>query len=205
MPTRESRRTVFPMTDRIALERGRPETMSQDNRTSRAGSIIGCVDQAAENGAQSHHLEVRPADDACAHDARLAQTDHREADRGEIAERRDRLHSRLEVIDFRYRERRIRRGEARCTLADVDQTVFVAVGQRLEQHAAHHAEDRGIGPDAERQREHDGDRQAPGPQKRPQREPEISHETHRSSVLSDPAVLKTRRDMARGVAGPLNL
>ena len=40
-------------------------------------------------------------------------------------------------------------------LAQVDEPVAVAVRQRLEQHAAHDAEDRGVGADAEREREDD--------------------------------------------------
>ena len=40
-------------------------------------------------------------------------------------------------------------------LPQVDQPIAVAVGQRLEQHAADDAEDRGVGADAERQRDHD--------------------------------------------------
>jgi hypothetical protein len=44
-------------------------------------------------------------------------------------------------------------------LADVDQAVLVAVGERPQQHAAHEAEHRGIGADAERQRHDDGEGQ----------------------------------------------
>ena len=40
-------------------------------------------------------------------------------------------------------------------LPQVDQAVAVAVRQRLEQHAADDAEDRGVGADAEREGEHD--------------------------------------------------
>ena len=49
--------------------------------------------------------------------------------------------------------------DAGRALADVDQAILVAVGQRLEEHAANHAEDRGVRPDAERQGQDDGDGQ----------------------------------------------
>ena len=53
-----------------------------------------------------------------------------------------------------------RRGRCRSAgsvdrLPQVDQPIAVTVGQRLEQHAADDAEDRRVGADAERQRDHD--------------------------------------------------
>ena len=63
-------------------------------------------------------------------------------------------------------------------LADVDQAVLVAVDQRPQQHAADDAEDGGVGADAERQREDDGDGQALDPGQRPQREAEVGDEAH---------------------------
>ena len=61
--------------------------------------------------------------------------------------------------NLRHRERGVLGADAGRALADVDQAVLVAVDQRPQQHAAHHAEDRGVGADAERQGQDDGDRQ----------------------------------------------
>ena len=46
-------------------------------------------------------------------------------------------------------------------LPDVDQPAFVAIDERAQQHAPDDAENRGVGADAERQREHYGDGQLP--------------------------------------------
>ena len=132
------------------------------------------VQQAAEHGAKAHHVEERPADDARFHHAGLAaETDHREVDGGEVAERADGGDARLEVVDFGHRERRVLGADARRALADVDQAIFVAIDQRTEEHAADDAEDRGVGADAERERHHDGGGQALGAQERAQGEPHV--------------------------------
>ena len=53
-------------------------------------------------------------------------------------------------------------------LADVDQAIFAAIDERAEKHAAHDAEDRGVGADAERERHHDGGGQTLGAEERAQ-------------------------------------
>ena len=72
---------------RVAVERGGPEPVREDRRARRLGTIVVRVQQTAEHGAQAHHVEERPADDARFHHAGLAaETNHREVDRGEVAE-----------------------------------------------------------------------------------------------------------------------
>ncbi len=66
------------------------------------------------------------------------------------------------VLDFRDRKRRVHRAEARRALTDVEQAIFAAVDERTHQHGADDAEDRGVGADAERQRDDDGGGQALG-------------------------------------------
>ena len=61
-------------------------------------------------------------------------------------------------------------------VAQVDEPVAVAVGQRLEQHAADDAEDRRVGADAERQREDDDGGEAGAVSQRAQRVPEIGRD-----------------------------
>ena len=61
----------------------------------------------------------------------------------------------LQVVDLGDRERGVRCADARGALTDVDQPVLVAIDQRPQQHAAHHAEDGGVGADAERKRNDD--------------------------------------------------
>ena len=65
----------------------------------------------------------------------------------------------------------------RRALADVDQPVLVAVDERPQQHAADDAEDGGVGADAERQREDDGEAQALDPAKRTDGETQVGNES----------------------------
>ena len=137
-------------------------------------------EQAAEHGAQAHHVEERAADDARLHHARLAaETDHREIDGGEVAEGADGGDARLEVVDFRHRERRVLGADAGRALADVDQAIFVAIDERAQEHAADDAEDRGVGADAERERDDDGGGEALGAQQRAQGEADVAARARR--------------------------
>ena len=115
--------------------------------------------QAAEHRAQAHDVEERAVDDAGLDHSRLAaEADHREIDGGELAERAMVRDARSEVVDLRNRERRVLARRDRARSADVDEAIFVAVDERPKQHAAHDAEDRGVGADAERERHDDGQR-----------------------------------------------
>ena len=67
--------------------------------------------------------------------------------------------------------------DAARALADVDQPVLVAIDERPQQHAAHQAEDGGVGSDAERQGENHGDRKSFGAQERPGCEFQVVHES----------------------------
>ena len=129
-------------------------------------------------GTQAHHLEVRSADDPGAHHARLAEADQREVDGREFAEGGQRLDPRAEVADLRHRELGVLGADAARALADVDQAILVLVDERPQQHAADDAEDRGVGADAERQRDDDRDRQSLDAGQRPQRKLEIGDEAH---------------------------
>src|SRR5204863_8772590 len=99
---------------------------------------------------------------------------HRKRDGGEVAKRADRLDARLEVVDLRHRERPVGDARTRRALADVDQTILVAIDQRTEEDAADDAEDRGVGADAERERYDDGCGQSLGTQQRAERKPDVA-------------------------------
>ena len=77
-----------------------------------------------------------------------------------------------------HREDGILDADAGRALADVDEAILVAVDERPQQDAADDAEDGGVGADAERQGEDDGDGQALDPGERPQGEAEIGEEAH---------------------------
>ena len=101
-------------------------------------------------------IEVVAVDDAGLDDARLAEADQREFDGREFAERFDGGGPLADVFDLGDRERHAVDAESRRALADIDQPLFAAIDERAQQHAADDAEDRGVGADAERQRDHDG-------------------------------------------------
>ena len=71
---------------RIAIERSLPERISENSGAFCVGAVVAHVEQAAERGMKSHHFKICAADDAGADFARLAETDHRETDDGEVAE-----------------------------------------------------------------------------------------------------------------------
>ncbi len=87
----------------IAVQRGGPEPVGEHRSARRFRTIVLRVEQAAEHRAKPHHVEIRAADHTSPYDARLAaETDHRELDRGEVAECADAGDARLDVVDFRH-------------------------------------------------------------------------------------------------------
>src|SRR5262245_34472965 len=70
-------------------------------------------------------------------------------------------------------------------LMDVDQAVLVAIDQRAQQDAAHDAEDRGVGANAQGQRQRDGQCDPLRPDKGAQRKLEVGQEAHDSPKADD--------------------
>ena len=130
--------------------------MRQDGRPFRVRAIVLRAKEPPQGRAQPHHLEIRPADDAGADRARLAEAEHGELDGGEIAEGADRLDPGFQVAQLGDREVRVGHPDAWRALADIDEPVLIAIDQRPQQHAADDAENGGVGADAQRQREDDG-------------------------------------------------
>ena len=196
---------------RIAIERRRPEMLRENRHARGLWTVVLRVQQTPERRPQSHHVEERAVDDARSHRARLAaQPRHREFDRGEVAERADGGDARLEIVDFRDRERGVLRAEAWRALADVDQPIFVAIDERPEKHAADDAEDRRVGADAERECEDDGGGEALDPEKRADGEANVAAQrfcrveppvtpdgSHRVACERDVAELLQRRPSSR--------
>src|SRR5262249_40079487 len=93
-----------------------------------------------------------------------------------------------QILDLRHGEGNVVGADAARALADVDQPILVAVEERPQQHAAHHAEDGGVGADAERQCEYHGHRKPLGASERAERNSQIMKEqlwfeNHRSTSL----------------------
>jgi hypothetical protein len=85
----------FANNGRVLLEGVRPETIGEDNDAGGLGAVIFRADQAPEHGAQAHHLEIRPVDNAAIDFARLAEPDYGEWDGGEVAKLAESLDPRL--------------------------------------------------------------------------------------------------------------
>ena len=149
-------RIVLPMTVGSRVERRRPETMRQDRHAGRVRPSSAASISRPSTGRKPHHSKYEPLTTPALHDARLAEADHREIDRREVAEGADRRDARLEVSISGTENVVFVGAEAGRALADVDQAILAAIDERPQQHAAHDAEDRGVGADAERQRDHDG-------------------------------------------------
>ena len=166
----------------VALERLAPEAVREHRRPGRRRAIVGRPEQAAVHGPQAHDLEVRAPDDARTHHARLAEANHRELNRGKVAERVERADARAQVLDLRHREDRVLDPPAGRALADIDEPIFIAIDQRPQENPADDAEDGGIGADAERQGDDHCDGQPLDPGERPESKANIGDEAHNHPI-----------------------
>ena len=149
----------------VGGERAGPEAVGQDDGALRGGAVVSLVEQTAQDGTETHHLEVRPADDAGADFARVAQSNHGEADGGEVAERGDGFDAGFQVVDLGDGEGRVLDADGLGALADVNEAVLVPVDEGLHEDAAHEGKDGGVGADAEGEGQDDGDRESLGADK----------------------------------------
>ena len=85
-------------------------------------------------------------------------------------------------------------------LAQVDEAVAIPMRQRLEQHAANDAEDRGVGADAEPEREHDGEREAAGAGEAAEGVAKIGERAWEFSLVLGPRLI-TRSDLGALAGG----
>jgi len=134
---------------RIFLESGGPETVGENHDAVSFGTVVLRSDEATEHGAKAHHVEVRAADNATSNGTRLTQADHGEVHGGEVANRAQSFHAGLQILNLGHGKRAVVLAEAEGALPDVDQSVLVAVNQRLEQDSANQGENGSVGADAE--------------------------------------------------------
>src|SRR5207302_8214306 len=121
---------------RIAIQSGLPESIGEHCGASGVWAVVSHVQQATKHRMQTHHLEIRSADDTSADFARLAEADHGESDGGKVSKGGERFDTRAQVLDFRHRERHVIRADPWRTLANIDQAALVAVDDRTKEHAA---------------------------------------------------------------------
>jgi hypothetical protein len=80
---------------------------------------------------------------------RFPESDHGETDRREVAERAESLDAGAQILNLGHGKRRVVVAQAGRALANVNQSVFVAVHERLEQHPAHQREYGRVGADTQ--------------------------------------------------------
>src|SRR6267143_4164742 len=166
----------FAENGRIALDRGRPVSVGQDDHASGFRTIVLRADETAEDRMEAHHVKIGAVNDGGANFPGLAEADHGETDGGELAKGGKGFDACAQVLNFRYGEWDAPGANARCSLFDVDQPVFVAVDERPQQHTANQAENRRVRPDTQRQREHHSERQPFGAPQRADRELHVTQE-----------------------------
>jgi hypothetical protein len=81
-------------------------------------------------------------------------------------------------LNFGNRERRVFGASAARTLPDVNQSIFVTVDERFQQHAAHDAKNGRVGAYAQGQSEHDRSGQALGSCERAESKLDVLQEGH---------------------------
>src|ERR1700747_1463515 len=65
---------------RIALDRGRPEPVGQDDHAGGFGPIVLRADETAEDRMEAHHVKIGAVNDSGANFPGLAEADHGETD-----------------------------------------------------------------------------------------------------------------------------
>jgi hypothetical protein len=137
---------------RITVQRGGPEAIGEHRGACGFGPVVAHIEEAAEDGTQTHNLEIGAADNARANFAGITEPHHGEADGREVAKGADRFHVGAQVLDLGHGESGVFDADAGRALADVDEAIFLAVRKRAQQDAAHQSKDSGIGAYAERER-----------------------------------------------------
>ena len=144
----------------VAAELIHPIIVRQLHHRLDGGAIVAVVERAAESGRESHHLEVVAGDETDLHAHGLLVGLARDIDGRILGDPLQTLGAGTEVVDLRHREIDVLAPGSIDRLAEVHEAVAVAMRQRLEEHPAHDAEDRGVRPDSEAKRQDDGDREA---------------------------------------------
>ncbi len=163
---------------RIFLKSRRPEMVGENDHAVSLGTVVLGSNETAEHRVEAHDVEIGAADDASLNFARLTEANHSEPEDGEIAKRAQAFNAGAQILDFGHGECCVLVAYARCALPDINQPVFVAVDERLEQHAAHQREDCGVGADPQRQRQHHRDCKPFGASERPERNSQVVNEGH---------------------------
>ena len=167
----------LPHDRRIAAQAVHPEPIAQHQHRLGARLVLAGAEGAASQRAHAEHVEEVRGDDAGLDPAGLALPQENEG-HGVVLDQRLHGAAPLPVVgQLQGRELGVDHAAERRRLAEVHQALPVLVGQRPQQDAADHAEDRGVGADAERQGEHGDEGEAGALAERAQGEAEVVQQT----------------------------
>ena len=145
---------------RIAGEALQPVVVRQHHHRRRARAVVSGVERPAEHRAETHDREVVSGHQADVDTHRVVVAHQAEGHRRVLGDAAaEGLRGGTEVVDLGHRETHVVAAGAGGRLAKIHQPIAVPVRQRPQQHAAHHAEDRGVGADAEAQGEEHRERE----------------------------------------------
>src|SRR5262245_1625563 len=145
---------------RISIERVGPKTIRENDNALSLGTVVFRPYESPKHGTQAHHLEIRPVDHTAIQFARFAEANHGKRNGGKVAKLAEALDPLLQVSNFRHRPRAVFGAYTQRALPDVNQPIFIAIDQRLDEHAANKRENGGVGSNTQRQRD-DYDKREP--------------------------------------------
>ena len=163
---------------RVPIESRRPERIGQHRRACRSGAVVARSEEPAKHGPQSHHFEIIATDNTRAHLPRLAEADHRERYRRELADLGERVHALAQITDLGNGEGGVFPADSRRALANIDNAFFSAVNQRAQEYRPHQPEDRDVYANPQRQRQDDRHGQPFHPGDGTNCKPEFLNERH---------------------------
>ena len=139
----------------VGAEAADPEVVGQDRHGRDAGAVVARAGEPAEHGGEAHDVEEVAGDEADLDGCHLGVAPQYGVPGRVLRDIGERRRAAPQVADFGDGEEHVLAAEPVGRVAEVDQAVAVAMGQRLEQHAAHDAEDRRGGADTEREGDDD--------------------------------------------------
>ncbi len=138
--------------------------MAQDDRRRSVRQVLLVGEPSAVQRCDANRAHER-----CRHTRggdllRFGATRQRQSDRRHGSKRRERSRLRLERLQLGEADRGL--SDSRICVVDVKQRPGIRVRQRPQEHRVHHAEDRRVGADAERERKDGGDGEGRLPEER---------------------------------------
>src|SRR5262245_22004947 len=161
---------------RVAAEVTHPVFVRKHSDSLCSATIIRRQRHSAEDRRESHHLEEVSGDqtDVDSDGSTLRLLHH--GPRRVLRDTGERRNARAKIANLRHREREIRLPRSTRRVPEIDQSVTVAIWERLQEDATNDAENRRVGTDAERQREYDDGGESRAVSERAKRESHVGRE-----------------------------